>query len=695
MRARGDDGYSSLHLFHVVPLPVVMPADGEATGKVPRLLTSDCCVAGILAEGEVHRFQVNLRKGQRVVAEAVGMRAGAAFLDTQLELVAPSGEKVAEADDSPLSGQDSILEAMAREDGPHVISLKEANLGGSDNGFYMLHVGGFPRPMQVRPLGAQPGASVSFRFTDVRGPRLAVAGMPASVPPHGTFELFVSEGSGMAPTPNPVRVTGHAIEEELPKASRPATAPVAFHGVIESPGESDSRRFQARQGETLLVEAWARRLGTPLEPVLDITDANGRVLCSSDDDEGHDSRIRFTPPSSGTYSVRIRDQRGQGSPDHAYRVEVGADRKTLECFLPRPNRLSQERQTVVVPSGGRSLVIFGVRRGELEGEVTMAGSGLPAGVKATPAAARPGEFRIPCVMEAPAVATPAGSLARFGVIHQGREQGRFRQAVDLVAESADTLYRGVELDSLAVAVGSPSPVAVELEAPKAGLPVDGSIAMRAKITRASGFTGAVEVLLPLLPPWVEGPEIVKVPAGVSSAEFTLTALPGATPAEWPLVVEARSVERAEARSCSRFVTLRIIPRMMASPPVDLVVEQGGKARFNLPLGVGLPAAASARILELPPRVNAAESSLDAGKDRVLAEAVVGADGPAGEHRNIVCAIAMLINGERVTQFVGRGSTLRIEKAGTRAVGPDGKPLSRLEQLRAKAASADSTGKEPK
>jgi len=64
---------------------------------------------------------------------------------------------------------------------------------------------------------------------------------------------------------------------------------------------------------------------------------------------------------------------------------------------------------------------------------------------------------------------------------------------------------------------------------------------------------------------------------------------------------------------------------------------------------------------------------------------VAKDGPVGQHRNIVCGVSMVINGEKVTQFVARGSTLKIEPPGTRAVGPDGKPLSRLDQLRAKAA----------
>lgn len=682
MRARGDDGYSSLHLFHVVSLPVVALAENEASGKTPKALKGDCCVAGILAEGEVHRFAITLRKGERLVAEAVGIRAGAAFLDTHLELVSPSGKPLAVADDSPQSAQDAVLEAAAQEDGAHVLVLREANLGGSDNGFYMLHVGGFPRPMRVSPPGGRPGEKTAFQFNDIRGSRALESTLPASF--SGTHNLYLSDSSGTSPTPNPVRVTNHAVYEESAGNLRAPEAPVAFHGLISAPGQTDTRPFTARKGQVLLVEAWARRLGSPLEPVMEITDSAGRQLSASDDDEGHDSRIRFEVPAEGAYSLKIRDQRGQGGPDHFYRVEVGPDAATLACFLPRPNRLSQERQTVLIPSGGRALVILGARRGDLGGEVALTASELPAGVKVISYPARAGEFRIPCLMEAAAGTKPRGALARLGVTHAGGQQGGFLQTVDLVAESADTLYQGVELDRLAVAVGNPSPVSVELDAPRAGLPVDGAITLRAKVTRSEGFTGAVELLIPLLPAWVEGPEIVKVPAGKTAAEFELTALPGAIPGEFPLAIEARALERGSARVCSRFVPLRVVPRLVESPPVNLVARQGGKAPVMLPMKPGLPYSGTARLLELPPRVTAAEAPLNGGAAAVPTEAVVAADGPVGEHRNIVCAISMAIGGEKVTQYVARGTTLRIEPPGSSAIGPDGRPLSRLEQLRAKS-----------
>ncbi len=683
-RARNDDGHSVLRLVHVVSLPVIALGEEEATGSTPKTLLNDCCVAGVLAEGEIHRFSVNMRKGQRIAAEAVGMRAGNAFLDTYLELIAPSGKEVAHADDSSFSAQDAVLEAVAAEDGIHQILLRDSNLGGSDNAAYMLHVGAFPRPRIVSPLGARPGEKVTFRYTDTMGLHQIQASMPPT--PVGTFGLHLNDSQGVAPTPNLIRVTEHPVAEETQGQQTALAVPVAFHGLVGQPGEIDTRLFKAKKGEMLLVEAWAQRLGTALEPILEIADQEGRVLVASDDDDGHDPRARFLVPADGIYAVRIRDQRGQGSPSHAYRVEVGPISPPLYGFLPRPNKLSQERQSVVVPVGNRTLVVFGVRRGDLSGEITMNSENLPSGLKATSEPARPGDFRIPCLFEASAEAQPAGSLSRFGVVHAGKERGGFRQMIDLVAESADTLYRGIETDRLAVAIGTRAGVAVDVEAPRTGLPVDGTLTIRVRIERSQGFTGAVEVLLPYLPAWVEGPDVVKIASGKSEAEIVLTALPAALPATWPLVVEAKPLDGSSSRVASSFVPLKIVPPLMTSPALDLVAEQGGSARFQLPMnprGSAHPGTAS--LLELPPRVNASASAIPSGGKSAILDATVAKDGPVGQHRNIVCGVAMVINGEKVTQFVARGSTLKIESAGIRTVGPDGKPLSRLEQLRAKAA----------
>ena len=72
----------------------------------------------------------------------------------------------------------------------------------------------------------------------------------------------------------------------------------------------------------LEVSVYARRLGSPLDSVLEVFDAKGQSLAANDDAVGADSALKFTPAETTNYFVRIRDTLGQGGRDYAYRIEV-------------------------------------------------------------------------------------------------------------------------------------------------------------------------------------------------------------------------------------------------------------------------------------------------------------------------------------------------------------------------------------
>lgn len=100
--------------------------------------------------------------------------------------------------------------------------------------------------------------------------------------------------------------------------------PVAVDGRCE-PESSDFYRFDALAGQRVAVEAVARRLGSPLDPVIRLLDAEGRELAYSDDEGGlgADGRFAYEFESDGTYFIEIRDIRYQGDAGHRYRLRIG------------------------------------------------------------------------------------------------------------------------------------------------------------------------------------------------------------------------------------------------------------------------------------------------------------------------------------------------------------------------------------
>ncbi len=84
-------------------------------------------------------------------------------------------------------------------------------------------------------------------------------------------------------------------------------------------------KFTAEKGQTISVEVVAKRIGSALDPLLRLLDANGRELAYSDDAEGlnGDSRLHHTCAVKGVYYVEVRDIQWTGGGGHQYRLRVG------------------------------------------------------------------------------------------------------------------------------------------------------------------------------------------------------------------------------------------------------------------------------------------------------------------------------------------------------------------------------------
>ena len=117
-------------------------------------------------------------------------------------------------------------------------------------------------------------------------------------------------------------------EKDNNKKSAPQVLPVPCVVLGTATAEtSDYYKIPVKAGEPLTVEVLARRLGSPLDPVLLFHDATGRELPSlyADDTPGlqSDARLTHTFPTNGEVIVEVRDTTFRGGADFAYRLRVG------------------------------------------------------------------------------------------------------------------------------------------------------------------------------------------------------------------------------------------------------------------------------------------------------------------------------------------------------------------------------------
>ena len=166
---------------------------------------------------------------------------------------------------SPCRTRSSSLVAPA--DGTYILRLREATYGGNNDCHYRLHIGAFPRPTAVYPLGGKAGETLTLTFfSEATGAFTQPVKLPAT--PEEKFGVFAELDGLPAPSPNWIRVSDFPnVLEASPNQDREhATAtdllpPLALNGVISQKGEEDWFRFPATKGvaldaERLCAPAW-------------------------------------------------------------------------------------------------------------------------------------------------------------------------------------------------------------------------------------------------------------------------------------------------------------------------------------------------------------------------------------------------------------------------------------------------------
>ncbi len=110
---------------------------------------------------------------------------------------------------------------------------------------------------------------------------------------------------------------------DFPELAQAVETPVTIDGRLRGP-ERDLFRFHAEQGEKLVLEVEAHRIGSAIDPRLELLDARGRPLARSGDARGLgvDSRLEFEFPAAGDYFAVVHDERFSEQKADFYRLTI-------------------------------------------------------------------------------------------------------------------------------------------------------------------------------------------------------------------------------------------------------------------------------------------------------------------------------------------------------------------------------------
>ncbi|MFO0951363.1 MAG: c-type cytochrome domain-containing protein [Isosphaeraceae bacterium] len=281
----GPLGVPAFQTFAVEAYPEAAEAEPNDRLAGVKSVTVPATLTGTIEKpGDVDSFRVKLPAGRPVIARVAARSLGSTLL-ARVAFKDESGRILAESTVEE-GTKDPILTYTPAHDETVIVEVADVDFGGSAAHFYRVEFGPTALVELVFPLGAEVGRStkVGVRGFNLAGGGEASVNVDAKAAPGSLVEIPV-HGSGSAPVAGNrslvVAEGPQGVEAEPnddPARASSVATPGGASGRIGTIGDVDHFRFHGRKGERWVVEVFGRRLGIPIDPVLEILDASGRPI---------------------------------------------------------------------------------------------------------------------------------------------------------------------------------------------------------------------------------------------------------------------------------------------------------------------------------------------------------------------------------------------------------------------------------
>lgn len=384
-------------------------AEGEQPIVDVRLPT---VVNGQILSGQVDRYRFAAKKGQQLIFAVSAQQlvpyiadAVPGWFQATIRLCDEQGKELAYAG-SYRFHPDPVLHYEVPRDGNYVVEINDSVFRGREDFIYRMALGELPFVTGIFPLGGKAGEETqvavqgwNLPFTSLtenaRGKTAGIDALDASCRSWPLNRLPFALGSlpeCMEQEPN-----------DSPEQAQRVTLPVIVNGRIDRPGDRDVFRFEGRARQEIVAEVYARRLDSPLDSVLKLTDATGRQLAFNDDHEDKacglithhaDSWLRAVLPSAGTYYLHLYDAQNQGGPEYAYRLRISPPRPDFDLRVV-PSMINARAGTSV------PITVHALRRDGFNGPIDLELKEAPAGFSLSGATIPAGQAKIRLTLAVP------------------------------------------------------------------------------------------------------------------------------------------------------------------------------------------------------------------------------------------------------------------------------------------------------
>lgn len=363
-----------------------------------------------------------------------------------------------------------------------------------------------PELNTVFPAGGQAGKSVEVMVTgsNLQGLKSLHCNVPGTrceqleparfrlTIPEGTlpglYDLWGVGSSGVS-APRTFAVGNRAEQLESEPVDSMSTAlsvplNIVINGQIDKAGDIDHFRFEAKQGQRVVVECWAERIDSRLRAVLEIYDAAGKRLAVNRGYFGIDPLLDFRVPADGSYVIKVQDLTLSGSAEHYYRLDIDTGPRVAFSVPSVVQRGKASRVTLygwnLTPldfSKGLSSASAAVQDGfdhiEVEIPPSLAEASWPLPVRLQPAQAMLAESAFPFHFPGSHAPIVIGVTDVPVVLNQeDNHTPASAQEISVPAEVSGQLAAGNEHDLFAIQARRGEVIYIEALGQRIGSPVD-------------------------------------------------------------------------------------------------------------------------------------------------------------------------------------------------------------------------------
>lgn len=648
LRLRTKSGLSELRNLHITDVPIVLEEEKKTGFEDAQPVEINKAIVGRVDSEDVDYYKVSLKKGQRFSAEVIGTRmgnsSGGNYFDPYLALLDANRFEIAVSDDEALTANDCFFSVTVPEDGDYVVEIRDSAYHGDGNSHYALHLGTFPRPSGISPVGGKVGETVEVTLLgDPAGEKKVSVKLPDTP---GDFAFFPSDELGTAPTPHIMKVAAWpALTEVEPNndpwtQGTPVELPAGLQGVLGAADDYDNFKFTAKKGQRFSFTAIGRTARSPIDPVIHVFDIKNRKTVGGSDDIGNnpDGRYDFTAPEDGEYAVRIYDHLRRGGPEFVYRIEAEAQVPHMTADVVELARYQQPRW--VVPAGGGIARTVAVSRRNFGGEVKPVFENLPAGLRVEVPEVWAGSGQIPVVLYADESAAPAHTFTKMSLAKADDPNvtGHISQDILQVRWNNNDRVVSQHFDELPVVVCEKAPFKVWMEEPSTPVVPNGWVDVVVRCERAEGFDEEINVRALQNPPGCSTSTSLKFKKGEDRIVMRVTAGDKAQSGRWDMCLRTWANYNGTLESCTPFTPIQV-----QEPWVDFKFQQAAVERGKSTLMVievkhneAFDGEATVKLLGLPPKTTAEPVKMKAGDEQVTFEVKTEEGTPAGTHKSVYC-----------------------------------------------------------